>query len=52
MFECVDKNAEVVDGEGHNTNGAVMFHVEARCTGIECPPYDPAKELTCAVCTK
>ena len=49
---CVDKNADSVRGESADTNGALFYHTEAVCNGIECPPYDPQKELTCAVCTK
>ena len=49
---CVDKNAETVRGESANTNGALFHYTEVVCNGIECPPYDPEKELTCAVCTK
>ena len=52
MFECVDKNPDSIPGSVANVNGAVFYHVEASCTGIPCPPYDPQKELTCAVCTK
>ena len=52
MFECVDKNAGSVPGSAPNTNGAMFLHAEASCTGMPCPPYDPQKELTCAVCTK
>ena len=49
---CVDKNPEKVPGEAANTNGALFCNIEAACNGILCPPYDPEKELTCAVCTK
>ena len=49
---CVDKDAEVIPGLDANTNGALFYHTEAVCVGIACPPYDPEKELTCAVCTK
>ena len=52
MYECVDKNPESIPGSAANKNGAVFYHVEATCNGIDCPPYDPQKELTCAVCTK
>ena len=52
MFECVDKNPEFIPGSASNVNGAVFYHVEATCTGMPCLPYDPQKELTCAVCTK
>ena len=49
---CVDKDAEMLDGEGPNTNGALLYHIEATCNGLQCPPYDEDKELTCAVCSK
>ena len=52
MYECVDKNPDSVPGTASNTNGALFYHVEANCNGMACPPYDPQKELTCAVCTK
>ena len=52
MYECVDKNPDSVPGSASDTNGALFYHVEASCNGMLCPPYDPQKELTCAVCTK
>ena len=52
MYECIDKNPDSVPGSASNTNGALFYHVEASCNGMLCPPYDPQKELTCAVCTK
>jgi len=52
MYECVDKNPDSVPGTVSNTDGAMFYHVEANCNGMACPPYDPQKELTCAVCTK
>ena len=53
MFTCIDKDAEVVPGQGANTNGNLFYHVEADCsTGIPCPPYDGRKEMSCVVCTK
>ena len=52
MYECVDKNPDSVPGTASSTNGTTIFHVEANCNGMACPPYDPQKELTCAVCTK
>ena len=52
-FECVDKDAESIPGSGGtNDIGALIYHVEATCSGIPCPPYDVSKELTCAVCTR
>ena len=52
MFECVDKNPDSIPGSASDINGALFHHAEATCRGIPCPPYDPQKELTCAVCTK
>ena len=49
---CVDEGAEILRGEAPNTDGALFYHIEATCNGIHCPPYDPEKELTCAVCSK
>ena len=51
-FECMDKDPESIPGSAADTNGALFYHVEATCNGLPCPPYDPQKELTCAVCTK
>ena len=51
-FECVDKDVESIPGSTSDVNGALFYVVEAKCDGIPCPPYDPQKELTCAVCTK
>ena len=52
MFDCVDKSPDSIPGSASDINGALFHHVEATCRGMPCPPYDPQKELTCAVCTK
>ena len=53
MFECVDKDAEGIPGSGTNSpNSGVLYFAEASCEGMECPPYDAEKELTCVVCSK
>ena len=49
---CVDKDPESIPGGASNSDGAVLYHTEATCNGILCPPYEPDKELTCVVCTK
>ena len=51
QYVCVDKDQVSVPGTSANINGNVLYHVEAACHGIQCPPYDPAKELNCVVCT-
>ena len=53
QFECVDKDFEYVPGEGRNVDGVLLHTAEVVCnTGINCPPYQTGKELSCAVCTK
>ena len=52
IYECMDKDPDHVPGHAGNINGALFYQVEAVCHGLPCPPYDPEKELTCAVCTK
>ena len=53
MFECVDKDQEILSDSQENTNGALFWHVEADCTtGLRCPPYNEEKEINCVVCTK
>ena len=51
-YECIDKDPESVSGlNGHNSNNALLYHVEPHCSGLSCPPYDREKELTCVVCS-
>ena len=52
MYECVDKNPNTLPGSASDTNGALLYHIEASCNGLPCGPYDAQKELTCAVCTR
>ena len=53
MFECVDGDPDVIPGLGADSRSATVFyHNEASCNGLQCPPYDPQKELTCVVCSK
>ncbi len=51
-FECVDKDPETVPGSAASTDPALFYLIEATCSALPCPPYDPQKELTCVVCTK
>ena len=52
MFQCVDRHFVPVPGSHVDAEAAHFLHVEAHCSGLQCPPYDPAKELNCVVCTK
>ena len=51
QYVCVDKDQVSVPGTSEDQNGNLFYHVEAVCSGIQCPPYDPEKELNCVVCT-
>jgi len=52
-FVCVDKDAQPVRGEAHNTEGALFYHARiGNCHGLDCPPYDTKKDLACVVCTR
>ena len=50
-YECVDSSQESVPGTHTDSDPALFYHVEASCNGLQCPPYDPQKEVTCVVCT-
>ena len=50
-YECVDKSQESLPGSHGNVDESLFYHVEVVCGGLLCPPYDPAKELTCVMCT-
>ena len=52
QFSCVDTAFKSVSGSSANRNGLFFYFVEGRCGPLPCPPYDGAKELSCAVCTK
>ena len=52
-FVCVDKDAHPVRGEAANHDGALFYHARlGNCHGLDCPPYDVHKDLSCVVCTK
>ena len=49
QYTCVDKSLEQIPGSGADTNGYLIYTVEAYC-GHHIPCSD--KEVTCVVCTK
>ena len=49
MFECLDHSPQLIPGSSADTNGALFYHIEVKCSGIPCPPYDTQKEVTCTV---
>ena len=53
VIVCLDVNPERVPDEPPSDSiNAELSHVKAKCVGLECPPYDSGRLLTCAVCTK
>ena len=50
MYECVDANPE--GAPGTSTPRVEFGFVEPVCSGLSCPPYNAAKELTCVICTR
>ena len=51
-FICVDSAFESASGSQGHRPATDLYHVEAVCNGLPCPPYVDYKELTCAVCTR
>ena len=51
-FNCVDHDPEAIGGTRGNTNGALFYYVLTSCNGLECPPYESERALSCVVCTK
>ena len=51
-FECVDVAPEHIASDHTDQNGAFFYHVEPHCGSLPGPPYEPQKEMTCAVCSK
>ena len=53
MYECIDERMEgVPESESSDVSGSHIYHVEASCDELGCPPYDGDKELACVVCSK
>ena len=52
-FVCIDFDAELVEEQVANNNGALLYHVQVACAyGMQCPPYEQIREVSCVVCTK
>ena len=52
-FNCVEANPDVINGGAGSTDGALFQYVIATCNdGLQCPPYQANRVVSCAVCTK
>ena len=52
-FNCIDVNPEVIPDTSADTNGALFYYTSSVCGyGLDCPPYENNRILSCALCTK
>ena len=52
-FICMDREMKTLPGHADNKHGNELFIVGTNCLhGLECPPYQVDKPITCTVCTK
>ena len=49
---CVDQDAEATNVRRSRDEEAWNFFMTVTCFGLDCPPFDSQKPLTCAVCSK
>lgn len=51
-FICTDVSHEGVPSADGNTEANDLWQVEAQCSVLSCPPYNPEGEIQCAVCSR
>lgn len=51
-YVCVDWAMQTIHGGHANTDGGLLYVVEAICGTLPCPPYEDGYEMSCVVCTK
>jgi hypothetical protein len=50
-YVCMDKDAEPIDSDTSDKDGALFFGVRTTCGSLRCPPYINHTEMRCVVCT-
>ena len=52
-YVCMDKDAEPIDNDTPNSNGATCIFnaVRTTCGCLRCPPYKTHTEMLCVACT-
>ena len=50
-YVCMDKDAEPIDGDTSDKDGALFYGVRTTCGSLRCPPYKDHTEMVCVVCT-
>ncbi|XP_071796924.1 uncharacterized protein [Asterias amurensis] len=48
---CVDEAPEAIPGSQANTDGALIYLMEAYCGALQCPPYVSGREIQCTICS-
>ena len=46
-----NKDAEPIDSDTSNKDGALFYGVRTTCGSLRCPPYKNHTEMLCVVCT-
>ena len=51
-YICMDREMETLPGHAGDQKGNQLYGVATQCgLGLDCPPYQAEKPITCAVCT-
>ena len=50
-YVCMDKDAEPIDSDTSDKDGALFYGVRTTCGSLRCPPYKHHTEMLCVVCT-
>ena len=50
-YVCLDMDAEPIDNDTSNKNGAIFFPVRTTCGSLRYPPYKNHTEMLSVVCT-
>ena len=54
-YTCIDNTPEIIPGTfrlQHTDGFTLILHTITDCLGLQCPPYENGRILSCAVCTK
>ena len=50
-YVCMDQNAEPIDSDTSNKQGALLYAVRTTCGSLRCPPHKNHTQMLCALCT-
>ena len=50
-YVCMDNDAEPINSDTSDKDGAVFYAVRTTCGSLRCPPYKNHTEMLCVVCT-